>query len=142
LFFLDEATALAAGHRPCAECRHADYTRFIGLWRKANASYYGADLPLEAIDRILHRERIKPRTHQKVTYEDNVDDLPNGTFITFKGDSRAYLVLEDVLAEWTPGGYGPRLRRPTGMTVTVLTPHSIVRTLAAGYEPVALKLIK
>ena len=134
LFFLDEATALAAGHRPCGECRRADFTRFVGLWRTANAPFYGANLSLREIDRIMHRERIMPRTRQKVTYDDNLDNLPTGAFVTLKGDNRAFLVLDEVLAAWSPDGYTTRLNRPHGIAVTVLTPLSTVRTLAAGYE--------
>jgi len=138
LFFLDEATALAAGHRPCGECRRDDFTRFIGLWRSANAPFYGSGLSLHDIDRIMHRDRVNPRTRQKITYDDNLDNLPIGTFITFRGDNRAFLVLDTVLAQWSPGSYTTRLARAHGIIVTILTPRSTVRTLAAGYQPADL----
>lgn len=134
LFFLDEATALAAGHRPCAECSRPRYTEFVRLWRLANPTETGK------IDDRLHRDRFIPyRTNwpaKKRTFTAPVEALPFGTFITLAGDpQQPYLVLEDSLHPWTFGGYGSPIERPAGIEVTVLTPVSTMRTLAAGYRP-------
>ena len=128
LFFLDEATALAAGHRPCAECRHADYRRFQTAWARAlNSTTPSAD----AMDAILHTERrVRPwvkRTHGAV-----VQSLPDGTFVAL--DERAWLVRAEWLLAWSPDGYLQRIARPPSGDVTVLTPPSIVAVLRAGYQ--------
>jgi hypothetical protein len=115
LFFLDEATAFAAGHRPCAECRRDDYVRFTEIW--------GARA--DAIDARLHDERLGPRREREV------DELPDGAFVLRGG--QPWLVLGDELLGWTPGGYGERVVRPTGRT-TVLTPPSLLEVLRAGWS--------
>ena len=140
LFFLDEATALAAGHRPCAECRRADFNRFVGLWRAANEPIYGPQPTIDTIDRVLHRERVDARTKRQLTYVENLDKLPDGTFVTLTDGTdgapeTAYLVWADALLAWSPGGYTSRLGRTRDMRVMVLTPVSIVRTLSSGYTP-------
>jgi hypothetical protein len=133
LFFLDEATALAAGHRPCAECRHADYTRFKALWLQANADLgQQPNPPITIIDAILHRERLTEHREKRV-YQAHMSDLPDGTFITL--DKAAFLVREESLLRWSPGGYTERVSRPGSTPVEVLTPPSIVKTLTAGYVP-------
>jgi hypothetical protein len=115
LFFLDEATALAAGHRPCAECRRADYRRLcaaIGLDRA------------DAIDERLHAERLGARRTV------DVRDLPDGAFVL---QDAPRLVLGDALLRWTPGGYDdPRPRRGRAELVT---PPLLVDALRSGYEP-------
>jgi hypothetical protein len=115
LFFLDEATAFAAGHRPCAECRREDYNRFVGLW--------GARA--DAIDAQLHEERMR-RFH-----EARLEELPNGAFVLEDGEP--FLVLGDSLLRWTPGGYTERRPRAT-RRATLVTPPSTVRVLHAGWE--------
>lgn len=134
LFFLDEATAFAAGHRPCAECRRADYNRFMELWREV----YGESRRVRAddADAVLHAERM---TEEKVQrrWAARLGDLPDGTFVATKDAAqRALLWHRDWLWEWSPGGYGegPAVSRET--EVDVLTPPSIVKILAAGYSPV------
>src|SRR6266536_5825486 len=77
LFFLDEATALAAGHRPCALCRREDYDRFVALWRELHPGQVGAD----AIDAQLHAERVAPVTRAQVRHEASFDELPDGAFV-------------------------------------------------------------
>jgi hypothetical protein len=116
LFFLDEATAFAAGHRPCAECRREDYVRFSSLWPGPT----GAD----AIDARLHNERLGPRTTAPLA------SSPNGTFVLV-GDA-PYLVLDDRLLRWSPSGYARAIRRPPGAAI-VITPPSLVAVLAAGW---------
>jgi hypothetical protein len=115
LFFLDEATAFAAGHRPCAECRREDYNRFVALW--------GARA--DAIDARLHEERMQ-RFHDA-----RLEDLPAGAFVL--ADGEPFLVLGDSLLRWTPGGYTERRPRATG-PAPLVTPPSTVRVLQAGWE--------
>jgi hypothetical protein len=135
LFFLDEATALAAGHRPCRECRRADHDRFKQCWLKGNPGRVSGTSPgIDAIDEAIHEDRVEAGTRCKKTYQADIADLPDGTFIVL--DDRAYLIWGDELREWSPGGYINPIRRPTSGPVTVLTPRSIVNALAAGYVPV------
>ena len=129
LFFLDEAVALAAGHRPCATCRRADYNRFRAAWAVAT----GAVPSAKAMDAALHRARVFPRLRSKRTCEADLAALPEGSFIRWR-DGPA-LVLGDRLLPWTPSGYGPAVPRPSTGPVTVLTPAPTVAVLKAGYRP-------
>lgn len=129
LFFLDEATAFAAGHRPCAECRRADFRRFLDAWPHAEP---GRKLLVQDIDRVLHDERVA-RGGGKVTYEDELGGLPDGTFVVWQG--APHLVWGGLLVAWSPAGYRWRTPRPDGRRVTVLTPRSFVETFRAGYRP-------
>ncbi len=133
LFFLDEATALAAGHRPCAECSRSRFNEFVAAWVQANPDLAGeADITVDKLDAILHRERIARQ--QKVTYQEQLSNLPAGTFITIGNTRQAFLVLDDSLLSWSPAGYGPRLIRPKNEIVEVLTPRSVVRIFALGFQ--------
>jgi len=116
LFFLDEATAFAAGHRPCAECRREDYVRYLEL---AGAS--GAD----ELDARLHEERLGARRRRAA------GELPDGAFVLH--DEEPWLVLGDELRRWTPGGYAERVPRPRG-AVEVVTPPTTVEVLRAGWS--------
>jgi hypothetical protein len=127
LFFLDEATALSAGHRPCAECRYADYQRYRSLWE----TYVGAPANADAIDAQLSADRIARR--QKVTYRDELSNLPDGTYVVL--DGTAWLVWGTELFAWSDSGYTKRRPRPSQRGVDVLTPRSTVAILAAGYRP-------
>lgn len=135
LFFLDEATALAAGHRPCWECSRPRYEEFVHYFRLGNP-----DDP-RPIDDILHAERFslyqQRWSNKKKTYVVSIDKLPLGAFITLEAGPQAqpYLVLEDELRPWSFGGYGEPVERPNGIEVTLLTPPSTVRALRAGYRP-------
>jgi hypothetical protein len=135
LFFLDEATAFAAGHRPCAECQRERFNLFRTNLAETNSDLWGVTRPAAPlIDEALHRERQTPEG-KKRTYKDDLNDLPDGTFVTFDDDSNAYLVLQRALLRWSPFGYEPIIaRRPAYSQVKVLTPPSIVRILLAGYE--------
>jgi hypothetical protein len=137
LFFLDEVTALAAGHRPCAECSRDRFEMFRLFWAQANPEVAGGSKPAATlIDAILHQERIDANAH-KITYRERVSALPDGTFIARSDDHAAWLVLNDQLLEWTPFGYTRRAACPTEETIVeVLTPRSTVRALAAGYPAV------
>jgi hypothetical protein len=129
LFFLDEATAFAAGHRPCGECRRQDYVRFKRLWCQANGG--DATSPIYPVDDHLHAERIdRPRS----TWESPLDALPDGTMIA--EENEAWLVAGESLMRWTPAGYRDAKPRPAGQPVAVLTPRSLVAAFTAGYRPV------
>lgn len=129
LFFLDEPTALAAGHRPCFECRYEDAKTFAEKWRQARRlrtrPYAGA------MDETLHRERLRGRA--KRTHRRNVDALPDGAFVAL--DGAVFAVRGKALLRWTPQGYSARKKRPQGAAVDVLTPPAILAVLSAGYRP-------
>jgi len=139
LFFLDEATALAAGHRPCAECQRARFESFRAYWAAANPELAGRAAPTaDAIDMALHRERISDHRYQrdkvKLTYAERLQVLPDGVFVLLGRDDTPYLVCGDALYPWGFAGYGaPIARQDT--TVQVLTPRSTVRAIAAGFAP-------
>jgi len=130
LFFLDEATAFAAGHRPCALCRQEDYSRFGVIWAGLHAGEVGAD----TIDEQLHAERIVPGTRQQLRHLASVDTLPDGAFVL--EDDAPWLVAGREILRWTPAGYTERRRRPTGAEVSVVTPPSLAAVLGAGWQPV------
>jgi hypothetical protein len=122
LFFLDEATAFAAGHRPCALCRRDDYVRFGELFEGAA----GAD----AIDARLHDERVADGAQRH--HAAALDALPDGTFVL--RDGAPWLVRGDALRRWTPGGYADRAARPAGARAVLITPPSLVAVLRAGWD--------
>lgn len=128
LFFLDEATAFAAGHRPCAECRRADYKRFQSLWGRS----IGLPSDADSMDDRLHAERLDHRS--KRTHRGGVATLPDGAFVAIEG--APYLVRGSELLLWTPGGYVRRIARPSEAEVEVLTPPSILAIFRTGYAPV------
>ena len=130
LYFLDEATVLAAGHRPCGECRYRDYQAFKRAW----ASAFGGDVPEVAeIDARLHVDRLV-RPGARRTYTAPLPELPDGAMAEV--DGAPWLILGGELLAWTPGGYRERRAGPVPTTVTVITPRATVATLAAGYRPV------
>ncbi len=136
LFFLDEATALAAGHRPCAECRHTRFLDFCNAWGQAHPVGGRSARPTAPeIDDRLHVERVAP-DRSKRTFEAALDGLPDGVFVSVPawGDG-AYLVRGDELLRWSLGGYRERRRRPKRVMVNLLTPPSAVATIRAGYTP-------
>jgi hypothetical protein len=117
LFFLDEATAFAAGHRPCALCRREDYNRFLGLLGESGA---------DAVDERLQDERVR---HHRLA----AGGLPDGAFVLRDGEP--WLVLGDELLHWTPAGYDRRIPRPAGIA-EVITAPSFLTVLASGWEGV------
>jgi hypothetical protein len=156
LFFLDEVTAFAAGHRPCFECRRRDAELFARLFAKANTNSVrsrvsgnpGAANPVHVVlgprfrgderkvrasdmDCMLHAERLDGKT--KRIHRRNIDTLPDGAMISRDGES--YAVRGNKLLRWTPRGYKGATPRPRGVTVDVLTPPSILRVLSRGYSP-------
>ena len=121
LFFLDEATAFAAGHRPCALCRREDYRRFLEL-----TGAPGAD----EVDERLHRERLDG--HGRRLHPGFFDDLPDGTFV-LRG-SEPWLVSGSALLRWTPAGYSDRIV-PDDRRLQAITPPTLVELLRVGWEP-------
>ncbi len=127
LFFLDEATALAAGHRPCAECRREDYVRFLERWTERHPRERTAD----AIDLRLHGERFDPVTRSRRFHDVELDSVPDGGFVL--RDDEPYVVVGASLLLWTPRGYVSRVPRPNGGTAAMsITPPSLVAHLRAG----------
>jgi hypothetical protein len=137
LFFYDEATALAAGHRPCAECRRARYTAFRAAWTAGNpgASTSGR-LSAPELDRRLHRDRIAGDGSQ-ATFTAPCGKLPDGTFVTRgpEPDAPPELLRAGELWAWQPSGYATNAPAEEAEMVRVLTPRSTVNAIAAGYRP-------
>lgn len=129
LFFLDEVTAFAAGHRPCALCRHADYTRLTEIWRDLHPTQTGAD----AIDAQLHSERVDPQTRAQLHHEAPFDALPDGAFVAW--DAAPWLVRGEELLRWSAAGYVERRPRPRDGRAALITPPSLVAVLRTGWRP-------
>jgi hypothetical protein len=129
LFFLDEATAFAAGHRPCALCRREDYTRFSSIWQEIHPGETGAD----AMDARLHEERVDPTSRGQRHHPLPSEALPNGAFVA-KG-AAAYLVVDGTLLRWTPFGYEGTEQTPADGSA-LITPPSLIDVLRRGWEPV------
>jgi hypothetical protein len=130
LFFLDEATGLAAGHRPCGECRYRDYQAFKRSW----ASAFGGEVPgVAQIDARLHADRLL-RTGVRRSYTAALSELPDGVMVSV--DGAPFLVHGGGLLAWTPGGYRDTRGAEATTPVTVITPRATVAVLAAGYRPV------
>jgi hypothetical protein len=133
LFFLDEATAFAAGHRPCFECRRDDANKFKSYWIKGNPGHaFTIKTSIQQIDEIIHRERIDS-AQQKITHTRIAHSIPNGTFIL--RNDEAYLFSNNKLYRWTPFGYEAGIDVQQDLMLTVLTPASIVNAFRAGYVP-------
>jgi len=130
LFFLDEATAFAAGHRPCALCRREDYVRFSAIWLGLHPGQVGAD----AMDAQLHAERVDPATRRHLLHDAALDDLPDGAFVLLGGEP--LLVLGERLLTWTPAGYSATRPRPVGERVELVTPPSLVALLRTDWSGV------
>ena len=136
LFFLDEATALAAGHRPCAECLRSRYNEYRSAWAAGNSHCLPAErLSAEFIDEKLHSDRIDDDGSKRLV-ETSLDELPDGVFVA--GIDRpldAFLIRGQSLLEWSPGGYRERVPREHGASVLLLTPLSTVEAIRAGFVP-------
>jgi len=130
LFFLDEATSLAAGHRPCGFCRRRDFLAYAESWRQAA----GLEVRPRAseMDAILHASRVESRTRRQRTWTAPFAELPDGVMVRH-GD-RPALVMGGLLRPWSFGGYGDPVRPPAPV-LEVLTPPASVAVLATGYEP-------
>ena len=133
LFFMDEATAFSAGHRPCFECRRKDYDRFKTLWIKANPEYgYNEKTSIRKIDEILHKDRIDP-AGAKITHTEALKDLPDGSFVIYK--EHPAVVVRSSIYPWSPFGYENGVPLAGEEKLTVLTPKSVVNAFRAGYIP-------
>jgi hypothetical protein len=130
LFFWDEAVALAAGHRPCALCRHADYVRWLDAWEAA----FGDRPRADPMDRVLHEARVDRRRQRH--HARPWSGLPSGTFVALGDAGVPALVLDDRVVPWSAAGYGPAHDRPGQGQATVLTPVPTVDVLAHGFRPV------
>ena len=127
LFFHDEAVSFAAGHRPCAECRRADYDAYRHAW----AAELGSPVPSAIeMNRRLHAERLVRGTHRRRLHRLPWADLPDGAFVR---TGRPALVLGDTLVDWTTDGYGARRPRPRSGDAEVITPPASIAVLRAGY---------
>jgi hypothetical protein len=124
LFFLDEPTALAAGHRPCFECRREAAKAFL-------AAFPGAPAGVDAMDEILHRERLDGKA--KRLWRSRLADLPDGAMIV--RDGLAHAIRSGTLVPWSFDGYGAPVTVGTAVEVDVLTPPSTVAAISAGYRP-------
>ncbi|WP_254276927.1 hypothetical protein [Halomonas sp. 3H] len=131
LFFLDEATALAAGHRPCQECQRERALEFKHCWARANRPDDPDAVLMPEMDRQLHRERIA--RWQKITWQSPIDALPDGAF--FEHDGQAYLVWEGRHWRWSFVGYQQAAPCSSEEEVEVLTPPSTVKALLTGFRP-------
>jgi hypothetical protein len=130
LFFLDEPTAFAAGHRPCFECRRADAIAFAAAWARA----HGLSAPPRAgvMDVVLHAQRLDGRAKRR--HRAALDDLPDGAMIVLE-DETPFALRGDALLPWRFAGCGPARARPRGIEVELLTPPAMVAVLSAGYRP-------
>jgi hypothetical protein len=128
LFFLDEATAFAAGHRPCFYCRRDDANDFRAAWEKGNRA---KDVRAPEIDAVLHRERFASgKTLHRLSMP--ISKLPDGAMVQAGGDS--FLIVQGTALKWSPAGYISAPRSPED--AMLLTPPSTVRAFVAGYRPV------
>jgi hypothetical protein len=128
LFFLDEATAFAAGHRPCFYCRRGDANRFRAAWEQGNgvSRAFARD-----IDAVLHRERLDGRAKRLHELPSPIEQLPDGAMVARDGES--YLIVKGRALLWSPAGY---IQAPNALQGAVLlTPPSALRALSAGYRP-------
>lgn len=134
LFFHDEAVALAAGHRPCGECRPDALAAFIAAWKVGHRIALDEWIPLKEIDRTCHHSRFSERQNKRLV---QVDELPEGTFVCApEVDARPMLIFSGYLWPWRHGGYDrPTTRIDKAAECYALTPHALLRVLRGGYWP-------
>jgi hypothetical protein len=130
LFFLDEATSFAAGHRPCYECRRHDALAYAEFWADAHGTS-GMRAKAGQMDEQLHRERLTT-DGQKGTFRAEIGSLPTGTMVLL--DERCWLVIAGRLFLWTPEGYSGVRDIAPETVAHVLTPQSTVEVFRAGYD--------
>jgi hypothetical protein len=131
LFCLDEVTAFAAGHRPCAECRRSRYNEFRRAWMDGNKWKDSSVIRAPEMDEVLHRERIEGEN--KVTWSSRLSDLPHGAM--FEVDQKSYAICEGEILEWSFDEYSSTDHETFPENVDVLTPRSVVRVFASGFRP-------
>jgi len=128
LFFLDEATAFAAGHRPCFFCRRDDAVRFRAAWEEGNRV---KGVRARDIDAVLHRERLSGGNKRLHTLPKPLEQLPDGAMV--QRESEIYLIAQGRALSWSPAGY--RSAQTAPQAAMLLTPPSTLRALSAGYRP-------
>lgn len=128
LFFLDEATAFAAGHRPCGYCRRAAYAAYVAAWAKTTGTRPSA----KAMDKTLHPARVT-RDRQQIRHTAPLSTLPDGCFVLY--DNHPHLIWQGALRPYTADGYRAPIVAKSETTVSVLTPKPTVDVLSAGYKP-------
>ncbi|MBR1233378.1 hypothetical protein [Bradyrhizobium sp. AUGA SZCCT0182] len=129
LFFLDEATAFAAGHRPCFFCRRDDANRFRAAWEEGNGV---ANVLARDIDAVLHRERLDKSRKRLHPLPMPVEKLPDGAMV--QAGAESFLIVRGRALQWSMAGY-----RQAGHAIEdamLLTPPSTLRAISAGYRPV------
>ena len=124
LFFLDDVTALSAGHRPCAFCQREKYKKFISAWKIGNN---GSHMSLNEIDAHIHQER-----RNRVDQYSLLTDLPDGVMVNYK--DVAYLKIKKNLKKWSFNGYRDVISTDNIEDVKVITPNSIVRAIRSGFR--------
>ena len=129
LFFLDEATAFAAGHRPCFFCRRDDANRFRSCWEEGNGV---KGIRAREMDNVLHRERLERGSKRLHALPMPVDQLPDGAMV--QRDEESFLIVQGRALQWSMAGYGG-MGGPVDNAL-LLTPPSTLRALCAGYRPV------
>jgi hypothetical protein len=136
LFFLDEASGLAAGHRRCAECRRSRYVAYRDAWSAGNRELArGGPVTADLLDTHLHAERSGPDRSKRL-FRANLDELPDGVFIVRNGHRDGVSLLwQGHLFAWSPQGYQRGAVRPRAEVVQVVTPRSTVAAIRAGYVP-------
>jgi hypothetical protein len=127
LFFTDEISALAAGHRPCFECRRADALAFQAAWTRATGTKASSD----AMDLVLHTQRVNAAGHKRL-HELEAEPLPDGTMVLL--DDGLFAVRGGKLRKWAFSGYGPPVAWPNS-PLQLVTPPAIVACLRAGFQP-------
>jgi hypothetical protein len=128
LFFLDEATAFAAGHRPCFFCRRDDAVRFRAAWEEGNGV---KGVRARDIDAVLHRERLSGGNKRLHTLPKPLEQLPDGAMV--QREREIYLIAQGRALSWSPAGY--RSAQTAPQAAMLLTPPSTLRALSAGYRP-------
>lgn len=135
LFFADEATAFAAGHRPCAMCRHRDYQNFKRHWQDAKRIEPSRFVSAAEIDGELQASRIDA-SRRKITFPARLGDLPDGAMLTFAGaPAEARLLWRGKTWRWSHAGYDAPQAAAATAEVSVLTPAPFVDVFKAGYAP-------
>ena len=136
LFFLDEATALAAGHRPCAECLRSRFNEYRSAWAAGTPHCLPSErLSAEFIDERLHSDRINDDGSKRLIAAP-LDELPDGVFVAgIDRPNEAFLIQGQSLLEWSPWGCRERVPRERAASVLLLTPLSTVEAIRAGFMP-------
>ena len=134
LFFHDEYTALAAGHRPCGYCLPDRFEAFVSGWLAGNPEYVYGKYDIKRIDKVLHDER-KNSDRSKKTYSEKLVNLPNGVMVTLDvASGESFLVHGGNLLKWSFGGYEDAVSLSPNTGVYVLTPQSVVNAINKGFR--------